>query len=1283
MALKRVPSRGPIKAAEHLIPVLPQLEQGKGGLDWALKHDAEYPELSDILTQGGSNGYSITTDQAWMPITTTRVVNIPDIMFEQYNATKIQTHMGLFPEIQRAWMTVDNKLYLWNYMNGEDFQSFEDQVHAITYVKLVKPKPGLFVAGISHLLVIVTASQISLMGVSAAQKGEITLYGTQMNVQNISGSNIVCVEGTNDGRIFLAGLDGELYELSYDHREKWFWQSTQAVCRTKGSTSSVLSMFSVRGIWGGKCDPETIVQIVVDDSRSLIYTLGSKATIRAYHLVPDGVNLMINHTSVDLSKGAKMLGVPAPYLSADPSKEAVQVVSIWPVGTEQSRILHLVAVLSTGCRLYLAATSGNNLASSSLPPNSMQVRHVRYPPTQVTGTDPNQITTALLSPTTQAHLFPSNLFLAFVGKDKMFASTPNTGKIAMSQQYGAVQFTENATWVPLEGSVHDVALINNASSAANDLATQFSTPFPEIAVLTNMGVYLLRKMKAAEILGNVIKHGSASALGLEGEVRKYFENMTREEGCANSLALACGYGGTSDDSAAFRNSIYNSPGARSRQGVTDVVETARKCFIEFGGRPVAQPDANGQYSLDNVALSGRYFGLAKYMARLLVPVWKKGFMNQVVVSQPGQPGILTYAQGIPSSVLQRIQRDLIILAQFLEENRNSIDGLAGSDQMMGIGLNRPEELALQAEHRAMNSLAKLLTQVIEGISFLLVLFDKSNQLHPIMMNLSGELRQQCLGLSHELLFITPQGKEVVKELVTQIVNQQISAGVSVDAVSETLRKKCGSFCSADDVLMYKAIEQLRRAKQQVEGSEDRYELLRESLRLFTKTAGSLSVDTLKEAVDEFQTLNFHAGAIELALDVAKACDPNQLAFGYLADGKAEIDTRAPLYSKRMGCYSIVFNLLQDVDSRVQDEATARMAYEVTYNANDELFHSALYDWYLSKGLGDRLLDLQTAYIEAYLERNSKASPELADMLWQYYVRKESWLQATKVLSALASGDFKIPLEGRIEYLSRARFHSHMQVPIHERQAMAEIAQTVQEELDVAQIQAELVGTIKDDERPESQVKARMIDHLDGKLRPLNELFNNYADPLGYGEVCLAIFQAADYRVSHEITACWEKIIQKEHERSVVKGTIQPWEAVSEVIRRLGLRFSPSESIFEPEHLVPMVEKYSLEKQKDVAPSGWVPKAFLSARVPPEQLFSILDEMYDRKEYPWQGKAALLILVRDILVICEHWVNEASKLGTRFAYEKVLAALAGYGKTVEDRETRQRLSELEAEIRRKF
>lgn len=53
-------------------------------------------------------------------------------------------------------------------------------------------------------------------------------------------------------------------------------------------------------------------------------------------------------------------------------------------------------------------------------------------------------------------------------------------------------------------------------------------------------------------------------------------------------------------------------------------------------------------------------------------------------------------------------------------------------------------------------------------------------------------------------------------------------------------------------------------------------------------------------------------------------------------------------------------------------------------------------------------------------------------------------------------------------------------------------------------------------------KSRLIDQ---------KLFNQYTDPLGYFEICLAIFQAADFRQTSEISQCWEAIINKGNSHS--------------------------------------------------------------------------------------------------------------------------------------------------------
>lgn len=51
--------------------------------------------------------------------------------------------MGLLPEIRRAWVTVDNQLYLWNYETG-DVCLYDALDQVIVAVGLVAPRPGVF-----------------------------------------------------------------------------------------------------------------------------------------------------------------------------------------------------------------------------------------------------------------------------------------------------------------------------------------------------------------------------------------------------------------------------------------------------------------------------------------------------------------------------------------------------------------------------------------------------------------------------------------------------------------------------------------------------------------------------------------------------------------------------------------------------------------------------------------------------------------------------------------------------------------------------------------------------------------------------------------------------------------------------------------------------------------------------------------------------------------------------------------------------------------------------------
>ena len=181
-------------------------------------------------------------------------------------ASKFVCHMGVLPEIDRAWITLDHKLFLWDYIEGsvsqckidshanshfrQELSSFIDQPEIITQVALVKPRPGVFIDDISHILVVCTHITVILLGLSSSQvtgpdnrqRREIKLYATDMTITT-DGVEMSSVVGTDDGRIFMCGAsDGNLYELHYQEKEAWFGKRLQLINHSAGGLSSFIPL---------------------------------------------------------------------------------------------------------------------------------------------------------------------------------------------------------------------------------------------------------------------------------------------------------------------------------------------------------------------------------------------------------------------------------------------------------------------------------------------------------------------------------------------------------------------------------------------------------------------------------------------------------------------------------------------------------------------------------------------------------------------------------------------------------------------------------------------------------------------------------------------------------------------------------------------------------------------------------------------------------------------------------------------------------------------------------
>jgi nuclear pore complex protein Nup155 len=1018
--------------------------------------------------------------------------------------------MGLFAELNHAWIAIDNCLYLWDYTHpNPQLIGFEEQSNSITAVKLIVPRPGVFVNTITHVLVVATVADIFLLGVSAkpgpSGDMEVTLYQTRMSL-SIKGIEVSVIEGSSStGRIFFAGKgNNEIYELTYQQEEKWFASRCGKINHTSpGLNSFVPSVFSNR-------TTEHVVDIVVDDTRSLLYTLSSDSTIRIFHMnSPNTLVLSIE------KKHKEFVAEMSHILLGQMPTHNLKIISISPISANESANLHLMATTSTGIRIFISATRGGYsfyAQANAGPPTSMQVQHIKNPPpvqeepslrssTSTSVAQQGSAQSRALEFSRIGIRYPPGLFLAFVtrqqdsSQDALFLSAPDSARISFknSTEKG---YYEQGVWLDLASSAQAVGLVTKPFAAAsqpigfgNELAVQFDEPSPEIAILTNNGIHIIRRRRFVDIFSAAIRQGRGDE-GYAGEIKKFILNYGRVETTATALAVACGQG-------------MDASGSEARAArVTDpeTLELARKTFVEFGGNPSINPNFVSEgpvQPIDSVVPSARHEGMALYMARLVRSLWKKS----VIVQSNALNGQVIVATSVSLSKLQSVQSDLMGLGEFLEKNRSFIEGLSGPESLARVS-SKQDEVKMQGEHQALHSLEKLNVSIIEGISFVTMLFGE--QVDQIWNALDANTRQRFKDLTYENLFSTSDGKDLAKILVKAIVNRNIASGSNVETVAEKLRRKCGSFCSPEDVIIFRAQEQLKKAEEMDPMTDMRRNLLVESLRLFEQVAGSLSHEYLQSAVTIFTNLDFFAGAIQLALSVASESDRGNVALAWVNDGKPEGDSRANYYNARRQCYELIFAVLQAVDSyaergpetidgRLTISAQKRNeAYDVVNESQDEVFQFDLYDWYLEQGWTNRLLRVQSPYVVTYLERLASTKVDHADLLWRFYANAERYFDAAGVQLNLAKSDFPLSLEKRIEYLSRAKANAATNGGSVGRQARQVLLHEVSELLEVANIQDDLLQRLKGDPRVDAAKKPQIIEELDGQIVGLTEVCGTLA-----------------------------------------------------------------------------------------------------------------------------------------------------------------------------------------------
>jgi nuclear pore complex protein Nup155 len=406
-------------------------------------------------------------------------------------------YMGIFSQIDRAWATIDNKFFIWSYLYGSDFVEYDDLDQVIICVGLVKPKADVFKDIVEYLLVLATPVEIVLVAVTVSKKIdsnqiEITLLPTNYSVPT-DNVNILKISGTSNGRIFLTGQDGCLYEFEYESDEGWIRKTTRKVNHSRGLVKGIVPSFL-------RFSTESpLIDLAIDNERNLLYTLSEDSTIEMWDLGTscDSISKVATYTVQQLCKDASQI------LRSD--FKLSKLLSIYPVLISESHSIHLTAVSITGERFFFS--SSEYISSKENRPKSTKLVKVR------TRTVSNEITYSVTS-SERIHevYYNRGVFIMADSKgedlDNLICFSYQRCKSTL-QQRQQQQLEEISSSADVYGRSHAISEVQipikiPVIGCFNELATQHANPAREFVCMSNNGIHLLVSIIATYMIESYI-----------------------------------------------------------------------------------------------------------------------------------------------------------------------------------------------------------------------------------------------------------------------------------------------------------------------------------------------------------------------------------------------------------------------------------------------------------------------------------------------------------------------------------------------------------------------------------------------------------------------------------------------------------------------------------------------------------------------------------------------------------------------------------------------------------
>lgn len=866
--------------------------------------------------------------------------------------------MGLFPEIGRAWLTIDSDIYIWTYEHSRDVAYFDGLSHLIVGVGLIKPKPNVFINDVKFLLVLTTPIEIIVLGVTfgdttkaisspsrsflTSTYEEMQLMNKPIFVLNTDNVTISCVEGSADGRIFLGGRDGCLYEVCYQAESNWFGKRCKKVNHSQGMLSYVLPGF----LKGFSEDP--IMNIVIDNQRNMLYVLTEKGAIEAWDISENSARRITRLSQNEITNAATA------HIKTVDSSIFKPVVDICVLSPDEHPTMYMIAVTQSGVRLYFGGLTGSYQPmmdpqqQQSMKIQNLCLQHVRLP----AGYTPNASCGKPKNVHTAFYNSGTMLMVSTPQQDQDFLWSLSSEPFLHSEtspqisQDSAVHrmLAESSTLIHLDGLVWAIAEVREKTPLTLKYPLKEAQTPKKVILLTPQGAHIVELLKPVDLLQQLflVCHGAH-----HDAIKAFFEIQNDAESCAISLHLACmeamrgtememwasqaffRYGGEPyflnqqqifQQQQAFQQEtgprmFMSTPYAQSRQVPPSPMA------VVGGSQGINSTFQPQQMDLFNLKYSAKHGGLYIHIARILRPIWNRRCVD-----------IEKLSSTITIYDCNQILSDLFAVRSFLESNTfagltkasssinrpnvmspspyGNVNGFASNQVQQQV--QQKKEEAFAEEKKSLDALFNFIKYVCEVVSLWKILCE--HQMHILLNQLPGEHRQLLESCTFRDLVLIRT--DLCAYLIVTIINSYLNDNASVKSISEKLREVCPTLYRNEDAVSHKATEILKLSKT-CTNEDERSENFLKALELCCQAAPKLPLGNICQ---QFTAAGFYEGVIKLCTVFATKLDPNETALHFYRNNypfdsnqmQAKDQEGYIAYSNRMKCYEEVKNMFQYV-----------------------------------------------------------------------------------------------------------------------------------------------------------------------------------------------------------------------------------------------------------------------------------------------------------------------------------------------------------------------------------